>query len=266
MIVNYIHFNTLGGLIMSEVPLLDAKASLKKMVSLIVDISGLTSDYIPKLRSQPENILGTIDKFETEKTKMLKNIDANNEQINLLKNNISQSQRDIQKYEEHNRELQIKKQGLLDTIQKKQKQIEDTQATIRIKKEEFESGTERLKKLNQRNIEISREIEIFEKKLRDLEKELEHTFYKKERYVKSYENRVAAMKILIDKKYINSALYQFIRALQPGSALELKNILLAIDMREDQAIRIIKKMIEENAPIELDQEAGTILLKEEVDF
>ena len=74
------------------------------------------------------------------------------------------------------------------------------------------------------------------------------------------------MKILIDKKYINSALYQFIRALQPGSALELKNILLAIDMREDQAIRIIKKMIEENAPIELDQEAGTILLKEEVDF
>ena len=251
---------------MSEVPLLDAKASLKKMVSLIVDISGLTSDYIPKLRAQPENILGTIDKFEMEKTRILNNIDANNEQINLLKNNVSQSQRDIQKYEEHNRELQVKKQGLLDTIQQKQKQIEDTQATIRIKKEEFETRTERLKKLNQRNIEISREIEIFEKKLRDLEEELESTFYKKERYVKSYENRVAAMKILISKKYINSALYQFIRALQPGSALDLKNIFLAIDMREDQAIRIIKKMIEENAPIELDQETGTILLKEEVDF
>ncbi|MEJ2295052.1 MAG: hypothetical protein P8Y23_09795, partial [Candidatus Lokiarchaeota archaeon] len=158
------------------------------------------------------------------------------------------------------------KQGLLDTIQQKQKQIEDTQASIRIKKEEFESRTTQLKQLNERNIELSREIEIFEKKLRDLEKELENTFYKKERYVTSYENRVAAMKILIDKKYINSTLYQFIRALQPGSALDLKNILLAIDMREDQAIRIIKKMIEENAPIELNQETGTILLKDEVDF
>ena len=251
---------------MSEVPLLDAKASLKKMVSLIVDISGLTSDYIPKLRAQPENILGSIEKFETEKTSLLNNIDANNEEINSLKNNISQCQRDIQKFEEHNRELQVKKQTLLDTIQEKQKQIEDTQATIRIKKEEFESRTDRLKKLNERNIELSREIEIFEKKLRELEKELENTFYKKERYVKTYQNRVAAMKILIDKKYINSALYQFLRALQPGSALDLKNILLAIDMREDQAIRIIKKMIEENAPIELNQEEGTILLKEEVDF
>ncbi len=251
---------------MSEVPLLDAKASLKKMVSLIVDISGLTSDYIPKLRAQPEKILGSIEKFETEKTSLLNKIDANNEEINLLKTNISQCQRDIQKFDEHNRELQVKKQRLLDTIQEKQKKIEDTQASIRIKKEEFESRTVRLKKLNERNIEISREIEIFEKKLRELEKELENTFYKKERYVKTYENRVAAMKILIDKKYINSALYQFLRALQPGSTLDLKNILLAIDMREDQAIRIIKKMIEENAPIELNQEEGTILLKEEVDF
>jgi chromosome segregation ATPase len=250
----------------SEVPLLDAKASLKKMVSLIVDISGLTSDYIPKLRAQPENILGSIEKLETEKTSLLNKIDANNEEINLLKTNISQCQRDIQKFEEHNRELQVKKQKLLDTIQEKQKQIEDTQATIRIKKEEFESRTDRLKKLNERNIELSREIEIFEKKLRGLEKDLESTFYKKERYVKTYENRVAAMKTLIDKKYINSTLYQFLRALQPGSALDLKNILLAIDMREDQAIRIIKKMIEENAPIELNQEEGTILLKEEVDF
>jgi chromosome segregation ATPase len=251
---------------MSEVPLLDAKASLKKMVSLIVDISGLTSDYIPKLRTQPESILSTIEKLETEKIELLNMIDANNEQINLLKTNISQSQRDIHKFDEHNQELQQKKQGLLGTIQQKQKQIEETKATIRIKKEEFESHTMQLKQLNERNIELSREIEIFEKKLKDLENELESTFYKKERYVKSYENRVAAMKILIEKKYINSALYQFIRALQPGSALDLKNILLAIDMREDKAIRIIKKMIEENAPIELDQEAGTILLKEEVDF
>jgi chromosome segregation ATPase len=264
--VKYNHFTHFRRVNMSEVPLLDAKASLKKIVSLIVDISGLTSDYIPKLRTQPESILSTIEKLETEKIELLNKIDANNEEVNLLKTNISQSQRDIQKFDDHNQELQQKKQGLLDTIQQKQKQIEDTQASIRIKKEEFESRTTQLKQLNERNIELSREIEIFEKKLRDLEKELENTFYKKERYVTSYENRVAAMKILIDKKYINSTLYQFIRALQPGSALDLKNILLAIDMREDQAIRIIKKMIEENAPIELNQETGTILLKEEVDF
>ena len=42
---------------MSEVPILDAKTSLKKMTSIIVDISGLNSDYIPKLRMQPESIL-----------------------------------------------------------------------------------------------------------------------------------------------------------------------------------------------------------------
>ena len=251
---------------MSEVPLLDAKTSLKKMVSMIVDISGLTSDYIPKLRAQPEHIIETIEKFELEKTALLKKIDANNEEINSLKNQISQNQRDIQKFEDHNKELQVKKQAFLDTIQQKQTEIEETRATIRIKKEEFDNRAGRLKSLNDQNIELSREIEIFEKKLRDLEKELENTFYKKERYVKSYENRVTAMKILINKKYINSSLYQFIRALQPGSALDLKNILLAIDMREDQAMRIIKKMIEENAPIELDQNTGTILLKEEVDF
>ena len=74
------------------------------------------------------------------------------------------------------------------------------------------------------------------------------------------------MSLLFASLLTHSTLYQFIRDLQPGSALDLKNILLAIDMREDQAIRIIKKMIEENAPIELNQETGTILLKEEVDF
>jgi len=251
---------------MSQVPILDAKTSLKKMVSLIVDISGLTSDYIPKLRAEPENILGIIEQFETQKMDLLKNIDINNEEINSLKNRISQNQRDIQKFEEHNQELQIKKRNLNDKIEQIQKEIEEKKATIRLKKEEFSTQTERLKKLNTRNIDLSRELEVFEKNLRALEKDLEKTFYKKERYVTSYENRVVAMKILINKKYINSALYQFIRALQPGSALDLKNILLAIDMREDQAIRIIKKMIEENAPIELNQEEGTILLKEEVDF
>jgi hypothetical protein len=74
------------------------------------------------------------------------------------------------------------------------------------------------------------------------------------------------MKILINKGYITSQLYQFIKALQVGSKLDIKNILMAIDMREEQARRIVTKMLEEGAPIEYDQGAGTITLKEEVDF
>jgi len=46
----------------------------------------------------------------------------------------------------------------------------------------------------------------------------------------------------------------------------MRNILVAIDMREEQARKIITKMLEEGAPIEYDPVAGTILLKEEVDF
>jgi hypothetical protein len=74
------------------------------------------------------------------------------------------------------------------------------------------------------------------------------------------------MKILINKKYINSSVYQFFRALQVGSALDLKNILLAIDMRDDQAKKIINKIIDDGGPIEYDSSNGTITLKEEVDF
>ena len=74
------------------------------------------------------------------------------------------------------------------------------------------------------------------------------------------------MKILINKGYISSQLYQFIKALQVGSKLDIKNILMAIDMREEQARKIITKMLEESAPIDYDQATGTITLKEEVDF
>jgi hypothetical protein len=61
-------------------------------------------------------------------------------------------------------------------------------------------------------------------------------------------------------------LYQFIKALQVGSKLDIKNILLAIDMKEDQARKIIARMLEDDAPIEYDQIASTITLKEAVDF
>ncbi|MHA1412261.1 MAG: hypothetical protein ACTSO4_06555, partial [Promethearchaeota archaeon] len=115
-------------------------------------------------------------------------------------------------------------------------------------------------------IELTREVQKYGEKLEDLKNELEEKFLKKERFVQSYENRVAAMKLLINKKYISSAIFQFIRALQVGRALSVKNIIQAIDMREDQARKIINKLIEENAPIDYDPSSGTITLKEEVDF
>ena len=251
---------------MSEVPILDAKTSLKKMTSIIVDISGLNSDYIPKLRMQPESILEELEKYEDEKNNLMKTIESNNEEINSFKNEISQSQRDIVKYEEDNTELTKKRQELLQKIQEKQNELNETHKTIKLKQEELTSRDQRLKELEDRLFTLHKDIEKFEEKLKALETELENTFIKKEKFVQSYENRVAAMKILINKKYINSSLFQFIKALQLGSALDLKNILVAIDMREDQAKKIIVKMLEDNGPIEYNPTDGTITLKEEVDF
>ena len=251
---------------MSEISLLDAKTALKKVVSTIVNINSINSDAIPKLKAQPEQILDAIENYENEKNQLIKQIEQNNEDINNFKNKISQLERDITNLEGDNKTLSENKQELLNQIEETQKNIGATNTSIKNKKEELESRTNRLKDLDITISDLSREIKIYESNLKELEKELENTFLKKERQVQSYGNRVAAMKILINKKYINSSLLQFIKALQVGSALELKNILVAIDMREDKAKFYINKMLEENGPIIYDENGGTIKLKEEVDF
>ena len=251
---------------MSETPLLDAKTSLKKIVSTIVDISGLNNDYIPKLRMQPEKILEEIERYESEKSSVQKEIESNVEQINSFKNKISQSQRDIIKFEEDIAELTKNRQEIEIKTQESQNELKETQETIQLKKDELTNRDQRLKELENQSFTLTKEVEKFEENLKVLEAELTKTFRKKESFVESYENRVAAMKILISKGYISSQLYQFIKALQVGSKLDLKNIMLAIDMREGQARKIISKMLEEDGPIEFDQVAGTITLKEEVDF
>ncbi|MFX0075353.1 MAG: hypothetical protein ACFE96_07920 [Candidatus Hermodarchaeota archaeon] len=251
---------------MSETPLLDAKTSLKKITSIIVDISGLNSDYIPKLRTQPEKILEELEKYEDGKTLLLKTIESNTEEINALKNKISQNQRDIVKFEEDLAELTKNRQEIENRIQESQNDLKETREQIQLKTEEVASRDQRLKELENNFFALTKEVEKFEERLKVLEAELNDTYVKKEKFVESYENRVAAMKILIEKKYISSLLYQFIKALQVGSKLDIKNILLAIDMKEDQARKIIAKMLEEDAPIEYDQTTGTIMLKEEVDF
>ena len=250
---------------MSE-SLIDAKTSLKKIASNIVDISGIHADNLPKLRLKPEKILESLEKYEDGKNVLINTLKSNYEKINTLKNKISQSQRDNIKFEEDNAELVRNRQELEAKIQESRNKFKEVKETISIKREESKNRELRLKELEDRLFMLNKEIEKFEDRLKALETELENTFIKKERFVQSYENRVAAMKILINKKYINSLLYQFIKALQVGSALDLKNILIAIDMREDQARKIITKMLEDDAPIEYDQSSGTITLKEEVDF
>jgi chromosome segregation ATPase len=250
---------------MSE-PLLDTKTSLKKIASIIVDISGINSDYIPKLRLQPEKILEELEKYEDEKNDKISVLNSNYEKINTFKNKISQSQRDIIKFQEDNAELTLNHQELETKIQESRNEFKEVKEIINTKREELKNRELRLKELEDRLFTLNKEVEKFEEKLKNLETELNETFIKKEKFVESYELRVAAMKALIKRKYINSLLYQFIKALQVGSSLDLKNILVAIDMREEQARKIITKMLEDNAPIEYDQSSGTITLKEEVDF
>lgn len=251
---------------MSEVPLLDAKTYLKKIVSVIVNLNGINSDKIPKLRAQPELVLEAINKYNADKNNQIKKVELNDEEINSLKNRISQCQRDIQKFEESIQNSISKRQDLMKKIQENQQEIEETQTSIRTKKEDLNSRTLRLKELENSVLDLTHENDKFNSKLKELEKELEGTFLKKENFIQSYENRVSAMKILIKKKYISSSLYQFIRALQVGNALDLRNILVAIDMRENIAKNIILKMLEDNGPIIYNEASGTIELKEEVDF
>jgi chromosome segregation ATPase len=250
---------------MSE-PLLDTKTSLKKIASIIVDISGINSDYIPKLRLQPEKILEELEKYEDEKNDKISVLNSNYEKINTFKNKISQSQRDIIKFQEDNAEFTRNHQELETKIQESRNEFKEVKEIINTKREELKNRELRLKELEDRLFTLNKEVEKFEEKLKNLEVELNETFIKKEKFVESYELRVAAMKALIKRKYINSLLCQFIKALQVGSSLDLKNILVAIDMKEEQARKIITKMLEDDAPIEYDQSSGTITLKEEVDF
>ena len=236
------------------------------MASIIVNLSGLNSDYIPKLRIQPEKILEELEKYGDEKNVLINTLKSNYEEINTVKNKISQSQRDIVKFEEDNAELMRNRQELETKIQESRNEFEEVKETINTKKEELKNREIRLKELEDRLFTLNKEVDKFEEKLKALEVELNETFIKKEKFVESYELRVAAMKVLIQRKYITSLLYQFIKALQLGSSLDLKNILVAIDMKEEHARKIITKMLEENAPIEYDQSSGTITLKEEVDF
>jgi chromosome segregation ATPase len=249
---------------MSEIT--DAKTSLKKILSIFNEINGLNIDSLPKLKQFPTKLLELIEQFENEKNNNNKTIESNIDEIDSLKTKISQNNRDILKYEEEINELTKQRQDLLDKIQKVQNTLKETQGKIKNKKEELDTRSKRLEELKERIQEMMAVQDEFDEKMNKIESQLKTEFDKKDKFVRSFENRVAAMKLLISNKYISSQLLQFISALQKGTVLELKNILLALDMKEDTAKKILKKMVAENGPVEYNESVGTVKLKAEVDF
>ncbi|MBY9007293.1 MAG: hypothetical protein KGD63_11105 [Candidatus Lokiarchaeota archaeon] len=244
----------------------DSKSAIKKILMLIDEMKRINSDSIPKLIEQPNKLLESVEAFEIEKNNNLKTIETNTDEINGLKTKISQNDRDILKLEEDIKDLNSKKQDHLDKIQEVQNKLTEVQETIKIKKEELESRTKRLKELDNTISNLKVDQEKFDEKINILQKELEGNYTKRKSFVDTYMNRVAAMNLLIRKNYIQSSQIKLIKALQLDTTLDLKSVLIAIDMREDKAKQILKKMVENNGPIEYDEGSGTVTLLKEVDF
>jgi chromosome segregation ATPase len=244
----------------------EAKTYIKKIQSLIDSINGLNNDSIPKLKEFPDKLLKLIEVLEEEKNSKLKTIDSNMDEINTLKNTISQNIRDISKLEDEINELNNERQTFLDKNQAAQNELAETKENISAKKGEYERRSQRIEELETKIGEMTKIQDEFEEKLKEIENELQETYIKKEKFVNSFEKRVEAMKLLISKEYIHSSQFQIIQTLQKDTTLELKKISAALDIKEEQIKKILHKMVEANGPIEYDEDAGTIILKEEVGF
>ena len=244
----------------------DTKSSLKKILSIIDELNGLNSDSVPKLKTQPPAILEQIQRFEEIKANDLKTIESNDDEINSLKNKISQNQRDIATLEESNVELTKERQTLIDKIQVTQNELNETQAQITMKKEELATRTTRLEELEKRIAELIDVQEKFDNQMAELEAQLQEEYNKKEKFSNSFAMRTAAMKSLIKAGYIQSPQLKVINSLVPQTSLEIKGLVSAIGLREDIFRNILAKMVQKNGPIEYDEAAGTVKLNEEVDF
>jgi len=247
---------------MSEIT--ETKSSLKKIVSIIEEMQAINSETLPKIAEHPNNLLNLVAAFEETRNTNLNTIESNNNEINSLKNKISQNERDIAKLEENNEELTKERQVLLDKIQVAQNELTDTQENITAKKEELESRTARLNELEDVIHEAIKEEKNYVESIATLEANLKGEFEKKDNYINSFGNRVEAIKSLVRKNYIKSTQLTLIKALQVGTALDVKNLSLGLDIAEENAKKILRKIVEEGGPIEFDEGAGTVLLNEEV--
>ena len=244
----------------------ETKTSLKKIQSTIDAIGGLNTDSILKLNEYTKKILDLIGKFEEEKNANLKVIDSNTDSINSLKNKISQNSRNISNIEEETIELTKERQKLMDKIQDIRNELTETLEKINVISKELKSRSERLEELEVIIQELTKSQEVFESKFIEIQLQLGQDFDKKAKMVKSFGNRVKAMKLLINKNYIHSSQLQVIKTLQKDTTLEIDKISAALDMKEDQIKRILRKIVEENGPIQYNESTGTVILKEEVDF
>ena len=247
---------------MSEIT--DTKSSLKKIVSIIEEMQVINSETLPKILEHPNNLLNLVVSFEEARNANLNTIESSNNEINSLKNKIAQNERDISKLEENNEELNRQRQELLDKIQVAQNELTETQDNITAKKEELESRTARLNELDDAIHEGTQEERAYIDKIENLEKKLKSEFEKKDAYISSFGNRVEAIKSLVRKNYVKSTQLTLIKALQVGTALDVKNVSLGLDIAEETAKKILRKIVEEGGPIDFDEGAGTVTLKEEV--
>ncbi len=244
----------------------EIKTSLKKIISTLEDISNSNADYIPKLIDHPTKLLELVEQFEQEKNNNIKTIENHTDEINSLKNKITQNKREIEKLQEENEEKTKERQELIKKIQAVQNELTETQGKVKAKKEELENREQYLKELEKAVQEMTSFQEAFEEKFKKSKTQLQEEFDVKDKYVTTFETKIAAMKTLIKQKYITSNLLKIIQSLQQDATLDIKSIAIPLDIREDVIKKFLRKMFEENGPIEYDESAGTVTLKGEVDF
>ena len=249
---------------MSE--LTSVKTAIKHISSILEEIKTNTDDQIPNLTKFNQNLLTLVEKFENEKTSNSKKVQTKKDEIESLKNKVSQNNREILNLEEENKNFTANRQDLMTKIEGLSNNIADLENQIESKKGEYSNRENRLKELEDDIHQKTMDQEKFEAELKKLESDLQEDYDKRLKYANSFENRVKAMKLLIEKNYIKSPQVQLINALQVGTTLDLKNILQAYDIKMEIANKILRKIVELGGPVEFNETTGKVTLKSEVDF
>ena len=249
---------------MSE--LTSVKTAIRRISSIFQELESSTKDQIPKLAKFNPNLTTLVENFENEKNDNVKKIQTKNDEIETLKNKVSQNNREILNLEEENKNLTENRQDLISKIEDLTNNIRDLENQIETKKGELSTREQRLGELEENVHQMTTDQEKFEGELKKLEIDLMENYDKRLKYANSFENRAKAMKLLIEKNYIKTPQVHLIGALQVGTELDLKNILQAYDIRMEVATKILRKIVELGGPVEFDEAAGKVTLKTEVDF
>lgn len=249
---------------MSELP--SVKTAIRRISSIFEEIEGSTKDQIPKLAKFSPKLLSSVEKFENEKNENAKKIQTKNDEIESLKSKLSQNNREILNLEEENKSLTKNRQDLEKRIEEITNNIRNLEDQNESKKGELTTREQRLQELEANVQQLTTDQDNFEEHFKKLESSLMEEYDQRLKYANSFENRMRAMKLLIEKNYIKTPQVHLIGALQVGTELDLKNILQAYDIKMEVASKILRKIVELGGPVEFDEAAGKITLKAEVDF